>query len=221
MIPTRLSLWFTSLALALVLTVGAPAQTTIRGWGLSAWDTAVTEVPAIQVSAGDYLTGVLRADGRIFVRGEMRFGQCDVPPLPTGMTYVRLSVGKCPVALRSDGNLVQWGPVRKAAVPTLPPGTSWIQFESSHLREFAYALRSDGVAVAFGYQAVGSFAPPSLPPGVHYDLLRAGGSHGLGIGSDGKLRAWGSNTYGQATVPPSLGNRRCAGRGLATATISY
>ncbi|MBL8750648.1 MAG: hypothetical protein JNK78_15930, partial [Planctomycetes bacterium] len=122
--PERLSLTL-FFAGVLVLPAGAPAQTTIRGWGLSAWDTAVTEVPAIQVSAGDYLTGVLRADGRIFVRGEMQFGQCDVPPLPAGMTYLRLAMGRSPVALRSDGSLVQWGPVpveRGVLLPVAPPG---------------------------------------------------------------------------------------------------
>ncbi|NBP25564.1 MAG: hypothetical protein EBU81_13655, partial [Proteobacteria bacterium] len=74
------------------------------------------------------------------------------------------------VALGSDGKLYAWGANGNGQ---LGDGTT--------------SDRSRAVAVATG----------AMPSGVSLQQVSAGGSHSLGLGSDGKVYAWGANEYGQ------------------------
>jgi alpha-tubulin suppressor-like RCC1 family protein len=73
------------------------------------------------------------------------------------------------------------------------------------------ALGSDGKAYAWGANASGQLgdgtdvdrsravvvATGGIPSGVSLQQVSAGGSHSLGLGSDGQVYSWGANDYGQ------------------------
>ena len=73
------------------------------------------------------------------------------------------------------------------------------------------ALRSDGAVYAWGANGNGQLGDGTtsdrsravlteageIPSGVTLQQVSAGGSHSLGLGSDGKVYAWGANGYGQ------------------------
>jgi len=64
------------------------------------------------------------------------FGQCDVPPLPSGLVYVDVAAGGYyNVALRSDGAVVAWGENIWGAryLPGLPDGLSYVDVEALRL----------------------------------------------------------------------------------------
>ena len=63
------------------------------------------------------------------------------------------------------------------------------------------ARRSDGSLVAWGLNTSGQCNVPSLPPGVTYVEIAAGGSHTVARRSDGSVVAWGLNASGHATCP--------------------
>ena len=61
-----------------------------------------------------------RSDGSVVAWGDNTYGQCNVPALPAGLTYVEIAAGcSHTVARRSDGSVVAWGrqrlrPVQRA-----------------------------------------------------------------------------------------------------------
>lgn len=62
---------------------------------------------------GPYLInfcGARRSDGSAVYWGENYWGECDVPPLPPGLTYTNIAAG-CThsAAVRSDGVVISWG----------------------------------------------------------------------------------------------------------------
>jgi alpha-tubulin suppressor-like RCC1 family protein len=63
------------------------------------------------------------------------------------------------------------------------------------------ALRSDGAAVAWGYNLAGQINIPALPPGVNYAHVACGHGHTVALRSDGSVVAWGDNVAGQTNVP--------------------
>jgi alpha-tubulin suppressor-like RCC1 family protein len=74
------------------------------------------------------------------------------------------------VALGSDGKVYGWG-----------------ANASGQLGDETTSDRSRAVVVEAG----------EIPVGVSLQQVSAGGSHSLGLGSDGKVYAWGANGYGQ------------------------
>jgi len=129
-------------------------------------------------------------------------GQCNVPALPAGLSYVELSSGQHhAVARRSDGSVVAWGfnGTGQCNVPPLPPGLSYVGISASVWHTLA--LRSDGTVVSFGGAAQGLSTPPPPPAGLVYVKVSAGFLHSLGLLSDGTVVAWGDNSLGQCIVP--------------------
>src|SRR5215467_12223045 len=111
-----LRLGFLLLALAPCM---AAAQSRLIGWGEGEIDTDVRNVPAVQVAAGLYSTGILRADGRVFVRG-WSFGT--VPQPPAGVTYVEIRLGPDFGCARcSDGNIIAWSDTPFTSITSVPP----------------------------------------------------------------------------------------------------
>lgn len=106
--------------------------------------------------------------------------------------------------LRSDGRLfVQgvggglfWGASWTTAVPTPPAGLHYTDVSINSLS--AIAIRSDGMAVAWGEVPV---APPTPPQGLTYLGASISTSHGLLLRSDGMVVAFGANNLGQCNVP--------------------
>jgi alpha-tubulin suppressor-like RCC1 family protein len=105
----------------------------VSGWGTQVVDSRFHRQSFVRVAAGDAHTLALRPDGTIAAFGDNGDRECDVPPLPAGVTYVDFAAGGSvhwnsgfTVALRSDGTVVAWGEnvVGQCNVPPLLPGTS-------------------------------------------------------------------------------------------------
>jgi hypothetical protein len=80
-------------------------------------------------------------------------GECNVPSLPIGLTYVEFAAGLAhSVARRSDGAVLAWGAnnFSQCDVPALPNGFAYVDIE------------------ARGYNAVARIARTDSGPGSHY-----------------------------------------------------
>ena len=128
--PTLQSLLAALLATTVLLpglTGNAHAQSAVVGWGVQVVDSRWSDGPWVQISAGANHTMARASDGSVVVWGLDRNGQCGVPALPSGLTYLKVSAGTdhC-AAIRSDGSCVAWGNdfFGQCNVPALPSGLS-------------------------------------------------------------------------------------------------
>ena len=143
-----------------------------------------------------------RSDGSVVAWGDNDYGQCNVPALPAGLTYVEVAAGDChTVARRSDGSVVAWGcnGDGQCNVPALPAGLTYVEVAAGGCH--TVARRSDGSVVAWGDNNYGQCNVPALPAGLTYVEVAAGGCHTVARRSDGSVVAWGYNGYGQCNVP--------------------
>jgi hypothetical protein len=132
----------------------------------------VASAQFVDVAAGESHTLALAADGQVLAWGYNGVGQCDVPALPPGLTFVEVAAGGDRPSLQG---LLRLG--------------------------FSLGRRSDGSIVAWGHNGWGQCDVPALPPGVTYTGVAAGNTHSLALRSDGSVAAWGNNTWGQCDVP--------------------
>jgi len=143
-----------------------------------------------------------RSDGSVVAWGHNLWGQCNVPALPVGLTYVEVAAGSSyTVARRSDGSFVAWGDnvVGQCNVPVLSSGPTYVEIAAGGAH--TVARRSDGFVVAWGWNPYGQCNVPALQGGLTYVEFAAGWSHTVARSSDGSVAAWGDNTYGQCNVP--------------------
>jgi hypothetical protein len=109
----------------------------------------------------------LRSDGQIVAWGNNANGQCNVPPLTPGTTYVEFGLGDDHgVALTSDGTVKAWGSnsLGQLNVPQPPVGLRYVGVAAKYARNLA--LRSDGVLVPWGGPNTnGELAPPPVVQG--------------------------------------------------------
>ena len=78
-------------------------------------------------------------------------------------------------------------------------GAQYVQAAASYAH--TVLLRSDGQAVAFGFNHCGQCDVPALPPGTQYIQAAAGAGHTVLLRSDGQAVAFGVNAKGQCDVP--------------------
>ncbi|MHC5212513.1 MAG: RCC1 domain-containing protein [Planctomycetota bacterium] len=165
------------------------------------------------MAAGDRHSLALQADGQVQAWGNNSSGQCDVPALPAGLSYVEVAAGGAvffdfsgipafgypsqahSLARRSDGSIVAWGSnsYGQCNVPVLPPGLTYTAIAAGPAHSLA--LRSDGSVVAWGNAAAGALDVPPLPAGLTYVEVSAGG-----WSSQLKLVSWSSTFCPQFTV---------------------
>jgi hypothetical protein len=180
----------------------APAQAQAVGWGLRVWNSAWHQDPFVEVAAGGGHTVARRSNGSVVVWGWNNYEQCNVPALPSGLSYVEVAAGFVhSVARRSDGSVVAWGrgTFGQLSVPALPPGLAYVEVAAGTAH--SVARRSDGSVVAWGDNSVGQCTVPALPPGLSYVEVAAGGFHTVARRSDGSVVAWGDNSVVSATCP--------------------
>jgi len=140
--------------------------------------------------------------------------------LPSGVTARAVAAGyEHSLASGSDGKLYAWGQnfdgelgngtstnSYTPVVVSLPSGVTASAIATGQYHSLA--IGSDGKLYAWGNNFYGelgdgttndSYIPVAvnLPAGVTARAVAAGSDHGLAIGSDGKLYAWGFNGYGQ------------------------
>jgi alpha-tubulin suppressor-like RCC1 family protein len=164
--------------------------------------------------------------GAVFAWGDNTSGQTNVP---SDLDAVVMLAGGASdsLAVRADGTVVGWGSVGEStSYPWLTNAAAVAGRHHGYL-----VLLSDGTATGFGPQdstvatniaaiAVGSdyylflasngtasaigrpnYSPSPPPSATNLIAIAAGYYHGLGIRSDGSLLAWGSDFYGQITLP--------------------
>jgi hypothetical protein len=148
------------------------------------------------VCAGGLHVIAKRSDGAWVAWGRNDRGQCNVPAVPVG-TYAQLYGGlDHTVAHRTDGLIESWGSYETP--PPLAMGHAYQEIDALYggaITVSSAGTLSDVLSVA----AVPS--APALPAGVAYRNCSAGRNFWVGLGSDGLIRAWGSNLHGQLSVP--------------------
>src|SRR5262245_34924390 len=121
----------TILGLACLILPGpTQAQSFISGWGNQIFDSRWNSEVFVEIAAGGAHTVARRGDGSVVAWGWNYYGQCNVPALPSGLTYVEVAAGgEHTVARRSDGSVVAWGDTSagKCNVPALPSGLTYVE----------------------------------------------------------------------------------------------
>ena len=93
-----------------VTTDVALAQEGLVGWGRSVVDSRWHQEPFAEVAAGGSHAIALRSNGSAVAWGANNYGQCNVPALPPGLTYVEVAAGGGhTVARRGSGSVGAWG----------------------------------------------------------------------------------------------------------------
>ena len=165
--------------------------TSVFDASLSATATVTVEASAttfVRISAGDHHTLALDADGNAWAWGTNTFGQLGngttgilvVPgavSMPGGVTFTAVSAGQYhSLALDASGNAWAWG-------------DNW----TGQLGDGSTADRLVPVAV-------------SMPPGVSFTAISAGGDHSLALDASGNAWAWGDNDVGQLGLGSTADN---------------
>src|SRR6188472_907431 len=135
----------------LVLHGTIEAQSYVKGWGSRVFDSRWMVQANVEVAAGGQHTVARRVDGSVVAWGFNDYGQCDVPALSAGLSYVEVAAGAFhSAARRSDGSVVAWGENASGQcnVPALPAGLSYVEVAAGD--SYTLARRSDGSVVAWG-----------------------------------------------------------------------
>ena len=199
----RSALLSVELAATLLLTGAAHAQSSVRCWNQTFFDTESRQGQCVRVSASDRLAGIVRADGRAFLHGGDNLLACSIPEHLLLQAFWQVSARRgLGVGLLANGDVQVWGALASTMppVPSLPPGVHYEQIArgASHI----VALRSDGQLEAWGStNAQGQLTVPQVPLGLSVITVGAGQNHNAILLSDGSIAAWGDNSYGQLNVP--------------------
>jgi alpha-tubulin suppressor-like RCC1 family protein len=143
--------------------------------------------------------------------------------LPSGVTAVKIAAGYHNLALGSNGELYAWGDnaygelgIGSTSTPNYTPKAVLLSAGVTALaggNHFSLAIEADGKAYAWGENdhdelGIGTTTPystapvgVSLPSGVNATTIAAGADHGLAMGSNGKLYAWGWNDTRDYATP--------------------
>ncbi len=156
-------------------------------------------VTFVDVVAGAGHSLALRSDGQVVAWGLNNHGQCNLPTLPLG-SIANLAAGfHHSIGVRSDGLVKIWG--YWSTPPPLAPGVTYRELDATG--DGALVRSSDGSLVPL--LSFSATAAPALPVGVDHASTSAGFDFWLSLGTDGQVRAWGSNSWGQLVVPPLPG----------------
>jgi alpha-tubulin suppressor-like RCC1 family protein len=210
--PAPLGLNYVEIAAGAKHTLARLSDGSVIAAGASTVPTPPSGLTYVEIAAGGRITDFAwdspghslgrLSDGTVFAWGDNTYGQCDVPALPPGLTYVGVAAGGYhSLALRSDGSAVGWGPpsAPQCDVPALPSGLTYVGLAAGTYHSLA--RRSDGSVVAWGGNGDGQCNVPALPSGVTYVEIAAGEFHSVARRSDGVAVAWGRNNSGQCNIP--------------------
>src|SRR5262249_29402966 len=70
------------------------AQSSVRSFGIAVFDSALSEATDfVEIAAAQHHVIARRADGSVVAWGDNHSGECNVPALPPGLTYVEVAAG--------------------------------------------------------------------------------------------------------------------------------
>ncbi len=174
------------------------------------WDAdgkVLTDIPvgltdATLVSAGNYHSLALKADGTVVAWGSNQNGQNAIPGDLREVVAVAAG-GYHSLALRADGTVVAWGD-NQFGQSSVPAGLSDVVAISAGSYH-SVALKADGSVVAWGGSPGGEGIVPTQIGQVI--KVKAGYLYTLALLGDGTVVGWGTaDTSGQSPVPPTLAN---------------
>lgn len=176
----------------------------VYGWGSNVygevtipqglWDVAA-------VSAGQWSSLALKADGSLMAWGWNLHGQSNAPAGLSNVTAISSGYAHH-LALKGDKTVAAWG-YNNGGQTNVPAGLSNVAAIAAG-RYHSLALKTDGTVVGWGTNQLGQI---SIPPGlVGVIAIAAGGDHSLALTTNGTVVGWGEDNYGQSTVPPGLSN---------------
>lgn len=177
----------------------------VVGWGIpNGMAAPVFTANPVSLSVGQSHAIAILADGNAQAWGANASGQCNVPALPGGMTYVQAAAGYgFSLLRRSDGNIVAFGlnTSLETTVPALAVGVTYTHIWAGY--KAGMATTSQGFIVVWGNDSI---AAPSPGSGLSFTRVAGSGSntalnHYIGLLNDGTVACWGNNTWGQCTVP--------------------
>ena len=122
------------------------------------------------MAGGNWHSLLLRSDGRVVACGSDFEGQCTLPALDDGVTYVQVAGGGFhSLLLRSDGRAVACGGIDlegQCTLPALDDGVTYVQVAAGE--RHTLLLRNDGRAVASGCNDDGQCGLLALEAGMTY-----------------------------------------------------
>ena len=154
---------------------------------------------AVQVSAGDYHSLSLSADGRVTAWGRNDRGQAAVPAGLPAVAAVAAG-SEHSLALLASGGIVGWGAGDRGQtnVPACVSNAAAIAAGHFH----SLAALADGRVVAWGDSNHGQTNVPSFV--TNAVAVSAGDYHSLALLADGRVVAWGYNGLKQTNVPAGV-----------------
>jgi alpha-tubulin suppressor-like RCC1 family protein len=184
--------------------VGLSTAGVVRAWGRNAegqCTVPTTLGTCVDVAAGRTFSLALRSSGSVVAWGASDL--TTVPAAAAGANRVFASYQTAAV-MKSDGSITTWGGADSPSLLTVPGRQ--VQIQSLALSQPPGALSRTVVVDAagevrtFGAAFTGLARPSNLGPCTQVSMLF---DHVLALKVDGTVAAWGTNTAGQCTVPPS------------------
>jgi hypothetical protein len=129
----------------------------------------------LQLAIPCLLLAVPASAQQVLAWGNNTYGQCNVPALPAGLTYVEVACGfSHSVARRSDGTVVAFGRNLdgQCNVPALAAGVYYLQIAAGYYH--SAARRSDGSMAEWGSNGYGQLNAPTPPAGLKVDEVGSG-----------------------------------------------
>jgi hypothetical protein len=149
-----------------------------------------TNIVAISASRGNALAAT--AGGRVLCWGGPSYGLTSVPPDATNVVGIALGPAVA-YAWREDGSLVRWG-----------TGSQPASLNATNLVDVAVSSRGALGLLNSGLLVKSTYFPSPPVEATNIVRVAAGAEHALALRTDGKVLAWGSNLYGQCSVPEGL-----------------
>ena len=191
-------------------TIALMSDGSVLSWGNDVWQQVSVPVPPpdpitgararfVSAASGGIYSACILSDGTLRIWGDPYLSSLPLPFVNQNFKRIELGYGMAS-ALRGDGTLVSWGGAgsgSRTAVPPLPPGMTYIDFDDC--THHTVAIRSDGNVVRYGnfYNPI-----PPLPPGQRYVAADAEQLGVILLRSDGTVHCV---TCGSAStnIPPA------------------
>lgn len=152
--------------------------------------------PVVAVTAGEYHTLAIKADGTVAAWGRNTSGQCNVPASLSHVIAIAAGYNHS-LALKKDGTVVAWG-TSTYSLNTVPTGLSDV-IEIAAGDNTNFALKSDGSVVAWGASSYNLNSAPTAA--VNALTLAASDNQILTLNADGSSSGWGYDSDGIISGP--------------------